>query len=80
MVDAVQVEEGESQSDVVTDVDLDVVGDRLGGAFQKVGQAVVHQKYRKASVWVLVCTQSLDYVWVPYGAQELALLLKPPHR
>ena len=66
----------------MADVDLEVVGDRLGGAFQKVGQAVVHQLHQKswqASVRVLIDAQVLDYVWVPYGAQELALLLKPPH-
>ena len=30
----------------MTYVDLDVVGDWLGGAFQKVSQAVIHQLHK----------------------------------
>ena len=41
--DAIGVEKWESEGDVMADVDLDVVGDWLWGAFQKVGQAIIHQ-------------------------------------
>ena len=65
----------------MTYVDLDVVGDWLGGAFQKVGQAVIHQLHkqnRQSSVEILVRAQVLHNVWMLYSAQELILLLKSP--
>ena len=43
MDDTIRMEKRESSSDVMTDIDLDVAGDWLWGAFQKVGQAIIHQ-------------------------------------
>ena len=51
----------------MTYVDLDVVGDWLRGAFQKVGQAVIHQLHQKnwqVCVGILVHAQILDDVGV----------------
>ena len=39
----VGVEKRQRYSDIMTDVDLDVVGNWLCGTFQEVGQAVIHQ-------------------------------------
>ena len=43
MDDAIGVEKRDSQRDIMAYVDLNTEGDRLWGAFQKVGQVVVHQ-------------------------------------
>ena len=66
----------------MTDVDLDVVGNWLCGAFQEVGQAVVHQlhyEHRQVCVSVSEHAQVLDDVRVSYGTHELTLLLKAPN-
>ena len=60
----------------MTDVDLDVVGDRVWGAFQKVGQAIIHQLHQKcweASIGISINVQILDNIWVSYGAHTDAM-------
>ena len=66
----------------MTDVDLDMVGDWLFGAFQEVCQAVIHelhQKHWQVCVCVSEHAQVLDNVWMSYGTHKLTLLLKPPN-
>ena len=83
MDDVIGVEKRDSYSDVVTDVDLNVVGNWPYGAFQEVSQAVIHQlhqEHRQVCVSVSEHAQVLDNVRVFYGTHELTLLLKAPNR
>ena len=81
MDDAIGMEKCEGQNNVVTDVDLDVVRNRLSDCLKEVGQAFVHelhQKNRETSIGISAHAQVLNDIGVPYGVQEFTLLLKPP--
>ena len=82
MNDAIQVEEGNSEGNVVADVHLHVVGQRLLRLLQKVSEGVVHhlhQQNGQARLSILRYAQIdlLHYVGVSDLAEEATLLFEP---
>ena len=80
MNDAIQVEEGNGEGNVVADVHLHVVGQRLLRLLQKVSEGVVHQLHQQngqARLSILRYTQILHYVGMSDLAEEATLLLEP---
>ena len=68
MDDAIGVEKCEGQSNIVADVDLDMVRNRSICSLKEVGQALVHQLHQEdwqTSIWILPHAKVLDDVGVP---------------
>ena len=77
MDDAVAVQVGEGQSNVVGDVDLDVVGEGGRGSLQEPGQALLHHLHQEngsAAAGVLDHTEELDDAGMLQSSQDVALL------
>ena len=80
MNDVVPVQEGESEGDVVADVELHAVGQRLLRLLQKVSERGVHQLHQqngRARVSILRYAQILHYVGMSDLAEQATLLLEP---
>ena len=79
MQDLIVMKKGQSQCNVVADVDLYVVGQALLRLPQKVSEGVVHQLHQKnghASYRIVCHPQILHDVGVAHLAEEAALLLE----
>ena len=66
--DAIGMEKCEGQSNIMADVDLDMVRNRLTCSLKEVGQALVHQLHQEdwqTSIWILPHAKVLDDVGVP---------------
>ena len=81
MDDAIGMEKRGGQSDIMTDIYLDMISNRLIHRLKEMGQALVHQLHQKhwqTTIRVSVHAQILDDIGVPYRIQKLTFLLKPP--
>ena len=79
MQDSIVMKKGQSECNVVTDVDLHVVGQAVLGLLQKVSEGVVHQLHQKngqARYVIVRHAQILHDVGVADLAEEAALLLE----
>ena len=79
MDDAVAVQVGQGQINVVGDVDLDVVGEGGRGSLQEPGQALLHHLHQEngsAVAGVLDHTEELDDAGMLQSSQDVALLVE----
>ena len=79
MQDSIVMKKGQSECNVVADVDLHVVGQAVLGLLQKVSEGVVHQLHLKngqARYVIVRHAQILHDVGVADLAEEAALLLE----
>ena len=77
--DVVAVQVGQSQSHMVNNVDLDVVGEGGGGSLQEPCEALLHQLHQEdgsVTAGVLDSTQELDDAGMLQALQDDTLLLK----
>lgn len=83
MYDVIGVEKRECFGDIMAQIDLDVIWQRLSMTSEKIGQVIIHQlhqNHRQPSGRIIVKCKKLYYIWVSHQTQKFTLELKPPAR